>query len=262
VSNPVLILARNNLALTQRCVLSVLNQDIPTNVMVIDNGSSDLTKEWLESNPSLHWARFNPQLGVSKGWNFGLAKAFSGGAEYCLCPGNDTYLPPWSYRELLSYDQPFVTGVAVEDMKQVEEPPLRMALVPHPDFSCFLIRKSAWEAIGPFDEQMKLYSSDQDYHVRGHRRGVGMWKANMPFFHERSSTLRLASPAERAQIDAQANADRAVLKEKWGVPAGGPEYEALFSPEKFGSHSNAGSRTSSQVLVPAQPDKVSEIHKG
>jgi hypothetical protein len=103
-----------------------------------------------------------------------------------------------------------------------------MPLTPNPDFSAYMIRKSAWEAIGPFNPDMKYYCSDCDYHVRGHRIGVPMMKANVPYYHERSSTMNLAPDEEKAAICRQADADRAVFRSKYGCIPGEPAYDELF----------------------------------
>lgn len=229
--NAVLMLTRNNLALTKKAVESVLSQFIPVELLVFDNGSTDGTSEWLPTNdPGSKFMAWRSLLnqGVSAGWNWGLDYFFRSGCEQVLVLNNDLVLPPWMYRELLSYDAPFVTGVAVDNTEFTERPPIRCPLTPHPDFSCFMIRRQAWEKIGRFDERMKFYASDCDYHIRGHKLGVDMMKANCPFFHASSSTLNLATPEERALIETQANADRAVFRSLYGCLPGTAEYEALF----------------------------------
>jgi GT2 family glycosyltransferase len=229
--NPVLILTHNNLSLTKRCVASVRNQDIPTQIMIVDNGSTDGTLEWLDEPAQLEiWAISNGNNdGVSKGWNQGMKTLFSTpDVDHVLIIGNDTVLPSWFYSQLLSYQYPFVTGISVERMEQIAKPPQQKSADVHPDFSAFLIRRQAWEEIGPFDERMILYASDCDYHVRGHRAGIKLMKSCVPFYHERSSTLRLAHPEERDRIQAQANADREVFRSIYGVLPGQPGYDALF----------------------------------
>jgi GT2 family glycosyltransferase len=259
--NPILILTRNNLALTKRCVESVRSnwtKYFSVWPLIVDNGSTDGTLEWADHEWVLYDAA-DHNAGVTAGWNVGLGKIFSNpSARHALVIGNDTVLPPSFYRTLLSVDVPFVTGVAVDNMEQAVQTPEILPLTPNPDFSAFLIRREAWEAIGPFDEGMKHYSSDQDYHIRGWRLGVPMMKASVPFFHERSSTIRNASPEERAEIEAQANKDRQYLRQKWGVSAGGPDYDALFTPELFGVERIRTSRS-----VPAQDthDSISETRK-
>jgi len=230
--NPVLMLTRNNLELTKRAVESVFAQRLRgVSLWVHDNGSTDGTVEWLqESGINTYFAKTNE--GVSGPWNRGLRFFFENCRtpyEHVLVLNNDLVLPDYAYAELLSYDVDFVTGVAV-DHPVGPEIPERMPLTPNPDFSCFLCHRFAWNRIGPFNERMMLYSSDQDYHVRGHRLGIGMWKANCPYFHMRSSTLNNASPQEQAVIRAQADADRATFKAIYGCDAGGPAYEKLFLP--------------------------------
>lgn len=226
--NPVLILTRNNLELTKRCVASIERQDIGTDISIVDNGSTDGTWRWAEEKSILLDAS-SINAGVSAGWNRGLSELFRfERVEYVLCCGNDTVLPPWFYRRILDYQYPFVTGIAVDQMEQIAGPPLQKSADRHPDFSAFLIRRECWEKVGQFDEAMKMYASDCDFHVRGHRLGIKMMKACVPFYHERSSTLRLAPKDEQEEISNQANRDREVFRERYGCLPGTPEYEALF----------------------------------
>lgn len=238
--NPVLILTRNNLELTKRCVESVRRQDIPTTINIIDNGSIDGTVDWLKStdyashegNYDSACVAFTANRGVSHGWNVGLSIAFDKTAfepaEYVLVINNDTVLPPWFYRELLGHEVPFVTGLAQSEMAEIAAPKTPAPLDPHPDFSAFLMRREAWETVGPFDERMKLYASDCDWHVRAHRKGITLWKASTSYYHERSSTMRLASEADRQEIQKQANEDRAFFRSLYGRIPGDPNYDELF----------------------------------
>jgi GT2 family glycosyltransferase len=224
--NPVLILTHNCLELTKKCVESVRAQDVPTLIAIIDNGSTDGTREWV-SDENIQTVLFTENLGVSVGWNVGLNLAFTS-HEHVLCLNNDTQLPPYFYRKLISCGVPFVTGMDVGMSHLPETPPEFSPLVPHPDFSCFLIRRDCWDKVGPFDERMVIYASDCAYHVESHRKGIPLWKANVPYNHERSSTLNRASNKERAIIQAQANKDREVFKSIYGCIPGEPAYGELF----------------------------------
>ena len=227
--NPVLMLCRNNLELTKRAVASIQAQDIPTDILLIDNDSKDGTLNWAQDNLS-HVISFRPQLGVSAGWNWGLKWFFGHAEDYVLVCNNDIELPSWGYRTLLAYRKmgaEFVTGGSISHrywMPPIEPHPP----APFPDFSCFLISRSAWEKVGEFDERMKLYAQDNDYHVRAHRSGVELLRADVPFYHERSSTINNATPEERAEIQRQANADREVFKSLYGCMPWEPAYAALF----------------------------------
>lgn len=238
--NPVLMLTHNNLELTKRAINSVLAQKIkttyPADLFVIDNGSTDGSQDWLSGHYAFRertqWHNFlGNNDGVSSGWNRGLGWLFGNPffiVDYVLVINNDVVLPPWFYRQLLEYDKPFVSGVSVDKMEQIAQPAPMGELSIHPDFSAFLIRREAWETVGPFDESMKLYAGDCDWHVQAERAGVKLYGAHVPFYHERSSTLNLAPPEERAEIEAQANRDRQRFFEKWGCSPWGAGYDALF----------------------------------
>ena len=235
--NPVLILTRNNLELTKKCVDSVRAQDIPVSIYILDNGSTDGTVEWGKEQDDVLIRAFSTNTGFSKGMNVGLITIFAmEGVDHCLIPNNDTILPTWYYRKLIETDFPVVSGT--QTAKTPEDLLVQPEIVPirnSPDFSAILIRRDAWEAIGVFDEHMVNYASDMDYHIRGHRKGIAMKHVQMGYIHEGSATLRFATPEERATISLRADADREVLKVKWGLSeAGGEPYAAMFSPETFG----------------------------
>jgi GT2 family glycosyltransferase len=235
---PVLILTHNNLDLTKRCVESVLAQDVPAEPFLFDNGSSDGTPAWIIANKFEGWI-YPENKGVSYGWNVGLNYLFANISNSVLVVNNDTILPPYFLEELAASAMlnrnEFITGTSVNTMEAIQgRCPEYKLPVPHPDFSAFLISKSAWEKVGLFDESMQLYASDCDYHARGHLAGVKMMKANVPFYHERSSTLNKANPEEKAKIHARANADRQAFRDKWNCIPGEPAYADLFKPELFG----------------------------
>lgn len=229
--NPVLIPTHNNLELTKKCVASVHGQDIPTTIMFYDNGSSDGTSNWLPDNSDqkgdMAWrSQFNE--GVSKAWNFGLNHLFNVGAEHVLVINADTVLPPWFYFKLINYDVPFITGISADTMAALRSPSSWVEPAVSPDFSAFFIRRDCWEKVGEFNVAMVNYCSDCDYHVRAHRLGIPLLNSGVPFYHERSSTIRLAGPQERRQLQLGADADREVFRGLYGCVPGDPEYARLF----------------------------------
>lgn len=226
--NPVLMLVRDNFEMTKRAIDSILAQDIPTSLVIVDNSKGDETLNWALEN-RIEVYPFRPQIGVSKGWNFGLSKLFDRGFEHVLVPNSDVVLKPWTYRKLIEYSLPFVTGVAV-DTYPSEEPEVDASqLSAHPDFSLYCIRRDCWDSVGEFNESMFLYVQDCEYHVRAHRLGVPLWKANVAYYHVNSQTMKRALPEERAAIMAQADLDREVFKSIYGCLPGSKAYEQLFS---------------------------------
>jgi hypothetical protein len=226
---PVLTLAHNNIELTKRCVASIKTQDIPgVEVFVIDNDSTDGTRQWMVEWMIPH-ARFSPQLGVSAGWNYGLDWFFrQPEVEQVMVIGNDTYLPSNFYREMMGYSAPFITGIADYEAKDT----VPGVIGECPDFSAFLITRNCWVTVGTFDDTMKLYASDCDYHVRAQRMQIPLFKVNVPFGHDRSATLRNAPLEERRALEDQAHKDRERFKTKWGCLPGTPEYTELLKQPK------------------------------
>jgi len=237
--NLVLTVTHNCLEQTKRMVASIDAQDIPCHILFVDNGSTDGTKKWLDDRVG-SWFDWTENEGVSRAWNRGLELAFALSTnndpiEHVLVANNDVQLAPWTYSLLLSYDLPFVTGVASDDPSQIQQArPPHLPLEDHPDFSLFLIRRDAWQKIGRFDERMKLYAQDCDYHLRGFRLGVPMKKAVVPFLHESSATVKHAPPHEQTAIFEQANRDRQVFQSLYGCQPGTDDYYALFAESCFG----------------------------
>src|SRR6266850_1325418 len=125
--NAVLMLCRNSLALTKRAVASVLAQDIQVTLYIIDNDSTDGTKQWLAEGmlswePGQHYGpirnwHFTPAKGVSASWNFGLDYLFNTAmCQYALVVNNDVVLRTDTYKELLKDGGPFATAVSVDNL--------------------------------------------------------------------------------------------------------------------------------------------------
>ncbi len=225
---PIVMLCHNALPLTQAAVASVLAQDVPVQLLVVENESTDGTLEWLQTlnDNRVFVQQFRPALGVSAGWNYALSKTFKN-FDHCCVINNDVVLRSDNVRELVADGGEFVTAVSVGDPAQLEwDGVIRKR--PHPDFSNFLIRKSAWEKVGGFDESMVLYASDGDFHLRMSKAGIEAYTIGIPFYHYASGTLKSVAPDEAARIRRQADKDRERFREKWGVSVGSKEYYDLF----------------------------------
>lgn len=88
----VLILSYNGKYLLEEAIPSYLVNDYSHfDIVVIDNGSKDGTKEWVEKNyPQVKVLRTEKNLGYSGGFNFGLNYAFNEqNADYVLITNND-----------------------------------------------------------------------------------------------------------------------------------------------------------------------------
>jgi GT2 family glycosyltransferase len=238
--NPVIIPTHNCYELTVSCIDSVLSQDIPVQVLVLDNGSTDerlinyLSK--MNAVENIECLFFGYNAGVSKAWNIGLASVFNSGlAEHALVLNNDLEIPPQYYRLLLETGDHFVSGTNIGTPNGgrywhtgIVPKPERKYRIPHPDFSAFLIRKLCWDKVGSFDEDMVFYAQDCDYHVRMNREGIWAGSINLEYYHYASGTLKQATDEEKQQIAAQADCDRDQFTKKYGCRIGTAEYDKLF----------------------------------
>lgn len=253
--SPVIMLTLNNLALTRKAVASVLAQDIPVELLVIDNGSTDGTVEWLHSAKGLSAVFPSPAFSVAAAWNFGLRHFFRGGADYVFVLNNDIQLRPDTYRHLVMDGGGFVTAVGTDDPEKIKPvtfivthtfqegrpayskpmgagyplpDPLRKRN--HPDFSAFVIRREVYEKVGPFNEAfLGGYCEDSDYHCRLHAAGITAYCLDLPFLHWGAQTVKSANPADQKRIQIQADKNRALFHQMYGFGVGSKEYYSYFS---------------------------------
>jgi len=244
----ILIVTRNGLALTKKAVASALAQDIPCDLLVVDNASTDGTPQWLATK-DITTICLSKQESLSACWNRGLKAFWSIGKKHCLVCNNDVELRGDAYRLLLAHEQfDFVTCVSVDKREQMgvagdrdhlgeiygEFPKAFRALSPrpHPDMSCFLIHRSVTDKIGWFDENYwPAFCEDLDIHIRMHNAGIDAMCIDVPFLHHGSATVKNADLAERSVITRGADRNRQYFFQKWGVRVGSAEYYALFQHE-------------------------------
>lgn len=233
----ILIVARNNKALTQSAVKSALGQEHPCDVWVIDNASSDDTLQWLRAKAAsldaLHWWTHPVQKSLAACWNEGLVRGFKLHTRI-LVINNDVELRPDTFHLLAEWGGDFTTGVSVNSKLELRTSESPISQSAHPDFSCFMINRHCFTSVGGFDETFfPAYFEDNDYHVRMHRAGIDAISIDLPFFHYAAGTLKNAVPAEAANIrvGATINADR--FFDKYGCyPADTEAYNELFTPIK------------------------------
>lgn len=236
--NPIIVPLRDAIQYTKRAHPTFISQDIPVSILYINNASTDGTVEWLHSVDCIR-IHNQPAKSVAASWNQGLKWWFKQGAEYALVVNNDVELRPDTYRLLLEDGGGFVTAVGNNDFECVKPPynPPEKPKRPHPDHSCFLIRKWVWNQVGPFDESYKgAYVEDAEFHLKLHKAGVEAYCIDLPFYHIGAGTLRMVREREAKEIMRQADENRSLFKKRHGVAVGTPEYYALFGNEDPSKH--------------------------
>ncbi len=216
--------------MTKNAIDSVLKQDIPVHILAIDNGSRDCAAllRAYAGMKGFTLISYHPQRSLNYVWNQALDTAFrSMKLNYALVINNDVVLPPHTYRMLLEDGGNFVTAVGVDKMERMYQPDPK-SKSSHPDFSCFLIRKSVWEKVGGFEEEYWAYAADCSYHLRMYRAGIGPYCINVPYYHVGSGTIKHTDPKTSAMICKRADDDRETFRKQYGFTVGSPEYNAAF----------------------------------
>lgn len=233
--NWIVILGRNNLHLTRAAMKTLQAQDIGNVVvLLVDNASTDGTAEWSNTLKDVFRMHFQEQVSVAKAWNsaleFVLGKAY---AQHCLVVNNDVELRPDTYRHLVADGGGFVTAVGNRDPKSIKQeldPEQVHHKRPHPDFSCYLIRREVYQQVGPFDEKFEIaFCEDWDYHVRLQKAGIRAECLDLPFYHVGSGTVKNADPGEIRRIQVQAERNREYFYKKWGFRGASDEYYQFFN---------------------------------
>lgn len=235
MNGSIVIIARNNCHLTKLAVKTAMEQDVPCDLLVVDNASSDSTTQWLKTKDCAK-VTYTDQRSLSECWNRALKVFWTVGATQVLCLNNDVEIRPDTYRLLASHGSPFVTCVSVNSREQLGETGdrsievLRSSERCHPDFSAFMINKYVTDRTGWFDESyFPAYAEDGDYHVRMHRAGIKALCVDLPFLHHGAQTIKTANDGEMARIRRGADMNRQRFRNKYGCEMGSPEYYKLFA---------------------------------
>lgn len=233
---------RGQFSFTYNALYSFLKQDIGNvHVIIMDNSdlNDTLTKahfDAVEYDNVLYLP--NPELenqGVAQSWNICLDIVFNAGWNHALVVNNDVELRPDTYRLLIESRQAFPTAVAVGQPLQAHSAvPDVTRTRPHPDFSCFLMRKTVFKHVGRFDENFKgAFAEDWDYHVRLHKAGITAVSLDLPFYHFGSATVNNSPAPLASKIHSQADKNRRYFAEKWGIQGGSKDYERFFGTLSF-----------------------------
>jgi GT2 family glycosyltransferase len=230
----ILMLARNGINFTKPAVQSCLAQTGigKVRLLMVDNMSTDGTREYLNRlYPDVVTITNVPQKSVAESWNQGLTALFSDeDTEAVLVVNNDVELHPETYMHLLNAGDGFVTAVGVDNPGCLLNKPKPSTKSPHPDFSCYLIRRWVWDRVGRFDEHFAVaFGEDWDYHCRMQAAGVRAVSIDLPYYHYGSATIKALAPEAAEAMGKQADANREYFAKKWGFKGASPEYERFFS---------------------------------
>ncbi|MDB6066928.1 MAG: glycosyltransferase [Pedosphaera sp.] len=216
----------NQLAYTRQCLESLRqNTDARARIIIIDNGSTDGTAEFLGTRLQIT-VLSNPQnLGCAAAWNQGVR---AGAADWVAILNNDILLTPGWLDGLLAAAAEYGLDIV---SPAVREGPLNYEIgayglefvrtmgrairrgVAHG--ICFLTRRSVFETIGLFDENFRIGQfEDADFFQRACRAGFRLGTTGRSFIHHFGSVTQdsIRRPDTSPQYE---SLNRAYYRQKW-----------------------------------------------
>ncbi|MBC7545511.1 MAG: glycosyltransferase family 2 protein [Candidatus Sericytochromatia bacterium] len=244
----IVIPVHNQLACTQIC-LAALDQTLPvaeTEIIVVDNGSTDGTAAWLQRQVGLRTnllaIRSAANLGFAGGCNLGLAAASGDGV---VLLNNDAIVSPgWLqglWAPLLQQPALGMTGPVSNFVirEQVVAGPKRADWAAVSAYAaeiaqahsgqgrpterlsgfCLLIRRAVITRLGGLDPRFGLaYYEDDDYCLRADLAGFGLWIAQDVYVHHLGQRTATALGIADGRFDENWHRFRL----KWGLPPDRP----------------------------------------
>lgn len=204
--------------------LGSIKTNLPCNVIIVDNASTDGTLQLLNdlskiSNQII--IRNMKRISLSAAWNMGLKRAMQDSEfKYAYVLNNDLILEPYQLEVLVAFakDHPeyvIMSGLNTRVWKKRPNEIVEGAC----NFSAFFITKSCLEKVGLFDENfLGAYFEDNDYALRVKKAGLKMCVVcDVGFNHFGSVTLREGlTKQEQAHQNACFINNREYFRKKWG----------------------------------------------
>ena len=85
------VVTYNRLEMLKHCIDHLKHQDIPCDILIIDNASTDGTQAWLEKQQGIRYFNTGANLGGAGGFNYGMRKAVEAGYAYIWIMDDDCF---------------------------------------------------------------------------------------------------------------------------------------------------------------------------
>lgn len=186
----------NRLGLLKQGIECLRKQQKLTGIIVVNNGSTDGTREWLDAQPGLLVVH-QDNVGGSGGFYTGIERAYSEGADWIWCMDDDVFPHPDCLDRLLPYtDRPevgilsprrllegkvfthefrhfnFTNPVGSLHGRKLAKQQVNQATeIVGADFEGPFISRRVVEKIGLPNRELFIFCDDTDYCLRAHLAG-------------------------------------------------------------------------------------------
>ena len=245
----IIILTHNQIEYTKKCIDSIFEHTKePFELIVVDNGSTDGTVEYLESEvrsqhpePRIEIIKNKENLGFAAGNNQGIAEAKG---DYILLMNNDIVVTSgWLTRMIVCAERKPQIGIVGPVSNYVSGPQLvkevnydTSSLTGLTEFArefseqytgqakpfwrvvgfCMLIKRAVIEKIGGMDGRFGLGNfEDDDFNLRSTLAGFESWIADDCYVHHFGSRTFIGA---RIDYGESLNRNWEKFKKKWGIP--------------------------------------------
>lgn len=187
----VLIVTYNGSKWLKKCLSSLFMSDISFHCLVVDNASTDRTKEIIKKYPEIELIESNINYGFGKANNIGIRHALSKGAEAIFLLNQDAYVFPDTLRHLvnnlkndnlisplhfagnckdldygfLKYAQKYVPKLLTDLEKNYCSKTYETYFV---NAAAWMLSKELIEQVGVFEPLFDHYGEDENYAQRVH----------------------------------------------------------------------------------------------
>ncbi len=222
----------NQLHYTRQCLESLAGVGIPSgDVVVVDNASSDGTRDFLASTPGLRVVSNDTNRGCSSAWNQGVETALAAAADWIVVINNDVLVGQGFLGGLLGFatrnGADIVHPATAEGEQDYDFPSLaagfveKMSGFSRPDDGggdCFLVSRRVFESVGLFDTSFGLAGfEDVDFFRRARKAGFHRAITGAAFLHHFGSVTQRAVKASAGIARHARLADQNAYRRKHGL---------------------------------------------
>lgn len=217
----------NQLHYTKQCLRDLFANTSGINIIVINNGSTDGTLEYLASLPSLTTINNDTNRGCAAAWNQGIK---AGQSPWVVILNNDVLLPKGWLEGLLAYAEETGTDIVSPGMRgracdydfenYAEDFMKAMSKTSRRGEAhgvCFMVRRDVFEKIGYFDENFRIGQyEDADFFLRAKLGGFTLAITGRSFIHHFGSVTQNTLRNDKATKPYEAE-NRAYFRQKWRI---------------------------------------------